>query len=137
MRPMLSQVAQEYHDESVALYTGPGVMNAHLVRSREEIGMTTVIVVTGLILAALLAAVIVGIRVAMRFRGRMQNAFADGMRQGAAEPGAESVVRGAGGLTAAQTTAMANNALNALTGRRPNRADGVQAHTEPNPSNEV
>ena len=96
--------------------------------------MTLILVMTALFFAAVLVAVIFGIRAILKTRNRMQHAFADGMRRGAGEPGAENAVRGVGGLTAAQTTAMANNFLGTFGGRQANPPAGAQAHPESHPA---
>ena len=56
------------------------------------------------------------IRRMLRKRRLVTNAYRTGMDEGAAQPGAENLPRGAGGLTAAQTTAVASNFLKAYGG---------------------
>ena len=77
------------------------------------------LIVSVVLFLLLLAIVLVFLtRRMLRVRRLVTDAYRTGMAEGAAQPGAETQPRGAGGLTAAQTTAMANNFLKAYGGTK-------------------
>jgi hypothetical protein len=67
-----------------------------------------------------LAAIAYGVVATFKKRNRVLDAMRAGMAEGSAAPDAATAPRGAGGLTAAQTTAMANNLLNGFPASRTN-----------------
>lgn len=73
--------------------------------------MTTLFVIFALVCVVLFAVGVLFVRRMLRLRRNMLDAYRTGMAEGAAQPGAADAPRGAGGLTAAQTTAMANRML--------------------------
>ena len=95
--------------------------------------MLTALVIAGMVF---LGAIVAGVFFTLKARRRLLDAFSSGMAEGAAQPGAEHLPRGAGGFTAAQTTAMANNALGTFgIGKRdvlpPQNPDGPDIHPTP------